>query len=548
MLSGSQAAYRALDQPVSALGPSPLLSLKKILECGVKRGSGSKSASLFLSGRLRRWASGFEYGALEVKNHLESLLFSDIVSEVMICISKQKNSHTSTSPWVCHFHIKEEVAKKRRLNLRSVINALYMNCNATGVKSKINLPKLRIVSKVCDEADIDKKSDPIICISVALAESLEGFPDLDILRDMVIPVLLKTVIKGFPEFKKVDILWKDGISNSKGSEHASSGELFLRVVMSEKCDRTKFWSILKDNCLRIRNIIDWERSHPDDIHDYSEAYGIDVAWQCFVNRLRSATSDTGKTVLPEHLIVTANCLSATGEFVPLNAKGLANQRKEANVFSPFSQACFLNPSDCLVKAAKSGQADRLQGSLEALAWGQTPTIGTGCQYDIIYNGKGHEPSKPTNVYSLLSGHVKPPVTVQEVSGKSIGSYHLKNGCKSLLTKMVSQQFSEVGLKKLSQRLKRILKEYPLDYQLNGEDKSLAVRAFQFHPRWDEKIGTGVKDIKVGRHPEHKETCFFLVRTDGTEEDFSYNKCINHALEIIAPQERKVYRSRKKNVM
>lgn len=80
----SEAAYSALDQPVSALESSPLLNLKKILESGVGSRSGEKSASLFLSKRLGRWAHGFEYGALEVKGHLERLLLSDVVSTVMI--------------------------------------------------------------------------------------------------------------------------------------------------------------------------------------------------------------------------------------------------------------------------------------------------------------------------------------------------------------------------------------------------------------------------------------------------------------------------------
>lgn len=87
---------------------------------------------------------------------------------------------------------------------------------------------------------------------------------------------------GFREFKKVQILWKDE-SNHQKSLKGPSGELFLRVLMSEHCDRTKFWSILIDKCLRIGNIIDWERSHPDDIRDCSEAYGVDMAWQCFIN-------------------------------------------------------------------------------------------------------------------------------------------------------------------------------------------------------------------------------------------------------------------------
>lgn len=33
----------------------------------------------------------------------------------------------------------------------------------------------------------------------------------------------------------------------------------------------------------------------------------------------------------------------------------------------------------------------------------------------------------------------------------------------------------------------------------------------------------------------------LVRTDGTVEDFSYRKCLQHALELIAPQKAKTYK-------
>ncbi|KAL2516997.1 DNA-directed RNA polymerase IV subunit 1 [Abeliophyllum distichum] len=546
----SEASYSALDQPVSAFEPSPLLALKKVLECGVKKSTGDKSASLFLSRRLGRWANGFEYGALEVKDHLERVLFSDIVSEVLIFLSSQ----TYISPWVCHFHIDKEVAKKKRLKLRSVIDALYVKYNAARVKSKMHLPNLQIISKGCSEADLQCGTGTKICITVSLTESTSKVDvELDTLRDMVIPALLQTVVKGFTEFKKVDILWRERPNRSKFPK-GSSGELYLRVFMSEHCDRTKFWSILNDNCFRIRNIIDWERSHPDDIHDISQVHGIDVAWKYFFNSLNSAICDTGKTILPEHLVVTANCLSATGEFVALNAKGLAQQRKETSVSSPFSQACFLNPSDCFVKAAKTGQTDGLQGSLEALAWGQTPSIGTGCRFDIIYNGKGHEPAEPTDVYSLLSIHadstkqnakIKLPVKHKETPGKSFTECLLKEkGRKKMLTDTYSQYIVMDDIQRISRALQRILHEYPIDYQLTGEDKSAAMRVLQFHPRSKEKIGIGAMEIKVGRHPKHVESrCFLLVRTDGTVEDFSYHKCIHHALELITPQKAKAYHSR-----
>ncbi|KAL1547569.1 DNA-directed RNA polymerase [Salvia divinorum] len=544
----TEVLYSALDQPISVLEPSPMLNLKKVLECGVKKSTGSKSASLFLSRRLRRWANGSEYGALEVKNHLECLPFSDIVSEIRICYSKKTNSGTSVSPWACHFHVKKEVANKRRLTLRSIINALRLNNKLNGAKSKFDLPKLHITSEVCSEADTH--TDSTICISAALTESIHNIPDVDILRDMIIPALLQTVVKGFLEFKKVDILWKEG-SNCSKFPRCPSGEIFLRVVMSEYCERTKFWSTLIDKCLVLRNIIDWERSHPDVLLDYCEAYGIDVAWQYFVTTLHAAISDTGKSILPEHLVVTANCLSATGEFAPLNSRGLAHQRKETDTYAPFSQACFLNPSDCFIKAAKVEQIDGLKGSLEALAWGQTPSIGTGSQFDLLYKGKGHEPAERTDVYSLLSTHVasdKTNAKVKPHDRKSIASYHFNSKEQKIsLHKMLAQHFTVVGIQKVSRKLKRILKEYPVNRLLNEEDRSTAMMALKFHPKLQDKYGSGILDIKVGRHPEHKENCFFLVRTDGTEEDFSYHKCINHALEMISPDKAKTHQPKNNKV-
>lgn len=60
----------------------------------------------------------------------------------------------------------------------------------------------------------------------------------------------------------------------------------------------------------------------------------------YLQKLASAISDTGKAVLPEHLYLVADCLSSTGEFVALSANGLARQRKQTSVSSPFTQACF----------------------------------------------------------------------------------------------------------------------------------------------------------------------------------------------------------------
>ncbi|KAF3672721.1 putative cucumisin-like [Capsicum annuum] len=416
----SEAAYSALDQPFSALESSPLLNLKGR--------SGEKTALLFLSKNLERWPHGFEYGALEVKGHLERLLLSDVVSTVMISYSPEthKSAH---SPWVCLFLIDKENVKTRRLKMRSVIDALNMRYRAaksTKPKAGTDLPDLHITCKDFSVAEVGNEKSKI-CITVSAVEtSKNSLSLLDTLRDLVIPFLLRTVIKGFSAFKNVDILWRELPSTLKSSR-SSTAELYLHVFMSESCDRIKFWNALVDSCLQIRDLIDWECSYPDDVHDLTVAYGIDVAWESFLCvgvrsaytvpfpdpacacgihwKLHSAVSETGKKILPEHLLLVADCLTATGEFAPLSAKGLSMQRKAAGVVSPFMQACFSNPGDSFVRAAKMSLSDDLQGSLESLAWGKTPSIGTGSSFDLIFSAKGHQLAQPMDVNALLSNYV-----------------------------------------------------------------------------------------------------------------------------------------------
>ncbi|XP_019156687.1 PREDICTED: DNA-directed RNA polymerase IV subunit 1 isoform X2 [Ipomoea nil] len=554
----SEAAYSALDQPISALESSPLLNLKKVLESGVRKSSGEKSASMFLSKMLGRWAYGFEYGALEVKNHLERLLFSDLVSEVMICFSRETSRSSRTSPWVCHFHINKEIAKRRRLKLESITDALNMSYTATKVKAKVELPNLQITCTDCCVADTSKQ-DPKSCITVAIVGiTKDSYPELDILRDFVIPFLLRTVVKGFSAFKKVDILWREEAPILSKSSIRSSGELYLRVLMSENCDRTKFWSVLVDSCLQIMTMIDWERSHPDDIHDISVAYGIDVAWKCFLRDLSSAVSDTGKIILPEHLVLATDCLSSSGQFLALSAKGLSFQRKENGVSTPFTQACFSSPGESFLKAAKMGLSDDLRGTAEALSWGKIPPVGTGFQFDVLYSGKGFEPSETTDVYNLLGKHAALqkekmmlyPEESKEIVSKPLAQRLCKygdfysEGENSLLPKAISSSFTLNDIQRLSKALRNILYTYDINDHLKEADKSVVMRALYFHPRRSEKIGTGAHEIKVGQHKGHANSrCFLLVRSDGTVEDFSYHKCVHHALKLIAPKKAKTYHSR-----
>ncbi|KAG7028326.1 DNA-directed RNA polymerase IV subunit 1 [Cucurbita argyrosperma subsp. argyrosperma] len=555
----SEAAYSALDQPISLLETSPLLNLKKVLECGSKRNSPKQTFSLFLLEKLSKRSYGFEYGALGVKNHLERVIFKDIVSSVMIIFAPEPSRKRHFSPWVCHFHVCKEILKKRRLKISSVIHSLNMRCDSVRQEAKINLPFLHISTQDCSLADSSREDGDTVCLTVTIAENTKNsFLQLDFIQDLLIHFLLGTVIRGFAEIDKVDISWNDRPKVPK--PHCKShGELYLRVTMSGE-GTSRFWATLMNHCLPIMDLIDWSRSHPDNIHSFCMAYGIDSGRNYFLNSLESATLDIGKTIRHEHLLLVANTLSATGEFVGLNVKGVSRQREHALVKTPFMQACFSSPGASFVKAAKAGIKDSLSGSLDALAWGKIPSMGTGGQFDILYSGKGHELNKPVDVYNLLGSQgicEKPNVKIESLDKNTIYEKYSavvhKNGGSTIkglkkldsVSKSILREFLTLNdIQKLSHTLRSILRKYSLNERLNEVDKSTLMMALYFHPQRDEKIGVGAQDIKVGSHSKYSNTrCFILVRSDGTTEDFSYHKCVLGALEIIAPHRVKAYQSK-----
>lgn len=58
--------------------------VQNILECGSKKSNFDQTMSLYLSQKLGKKRHGFEYGALKVKDFLERLQFSEVVSAVAI--------------------------------------------------------------------------------------------------------------------------------------------------------------------------------------------------------------------------------------------------------------------------------------------------------------------------------------------------------------------------------------------------------------------------------------------------------------------------------
>jgi Protein of unknown function (DUF3223) len=62
-------------------------------------------------------------------------------------------------------------------------------------------------------------------------------------------------------------------------------------------------------------------------------------------------------------------------------------------------------------------------------------------------------------------------------------------------------------------------------KLIGNDSDFIKDLLSFHEKGDAKLGD-FDHFEVGEHPQFAKTrCFFVVRKDGSKEDFSINKCL-----------------------
>ena len=85
--------------------------------------------------------------------------------------------------------------------------------------------------------------------------------------------------------------------------------------------------------------------------------------------------------------------------------------------------------------------------------------------------------------------------------------------------------TEISKFELTTLCREIIKIHPTGHILQGRNKLLITALLEHHPRYLEKRGCGIKDIII-KKAIYGTKCFFIIRTDGSEIDFSFNSCIN----------------------
>ncbi|XP_015696685.1 DNA-directed RNA polymerase IV subunit 1-like [Oryza brachyantha] len=535
----SEAAYGALDHPVNALEDSPLMNLQEVLKCRKSTKSVDHTGLLFLSKHLRKYRYGFEYASLQVKDHLERVDFSDLVDAVMILYGGSDMQKTQGNPWITHFHLSQETMKIKRLRLGFIVRELIEQYNALRKQSNNTIPSVCISNSNCSVGNECVKNCTCCITMVAQVES-NSTSQLNIIKERVIPSILETLLKGFLEFKNVKV------------EYQQDSELVVKVGMSEHCKSGKFWAALQNACIPIMELIDWERSQPERVNDIFCSYGIDSAWKFFVESLRSTTDAIGRNIRRQHLLVVADCLSVSGQFHGLTSQGLKHQRTSLSISSPFSEACFSRPAHSFINAAKQDSVDNLSGTLDAIAWGKEPCVGTSGPFKILYSGKSLETKQNENIYDFLHNPDVQAIeksfmdtyrqrtektSKQRSSFKSEDNGTITGGAISVIQEFLD---AKVGIWEniidMRTCLQNMLREYTLNEVVTEQDKSCLKEALKFHPRGYDKIGVGIREIKIGVNPGHPNLrCFIVLRNDDTTADFSYNKCVLGAANSLKPE-------------
>eukprot|EP01018_Ginkgo_biloba_P011934 Gb_24057 [translate_table: standard] len=182
-----------------------------------RNGNVNKSVTLRLSKKLRKIHSGLEYGAIELQEHLQKVILSDLTTSVRIMYEKLGESVSEAmkipisafSPWVTHILLSKKRLKKKKLTVQSVIGSLYEEYNSSSKKCpSLNLPVLFIFERDQHhfQVSVEEESDGLCLIVLTEISSTTLLQDdvlyseamtnsLDLTRDFLIPRLLDVVIK-----------------------------------------------------------------------------------------------------------------------------------------------------------------------------------------------------------------------------------------------------------------------------------------------------------------------------------------------------------------
>ena len=70
-----------------------------------------------------------------------------------------------------------------------------------------------------------------------------------------------------------------------------------------------------------------------------------------------------------------------------------------------------------------------------------------------------------------------------------------------------------------------IKKYRVGNQIPKKDQDFFKELFKLHPKYEKKVGCGIKFIKYGLDTTYGTGCLIIVRLDNTEQSISWRSCL-----------------------
>eukprot|EP00249_Psilotum_nudum_P003817 c17308_g1_i1 orf=178-1131(-) len=79
---------------------------------------------------------------------------------------------------------------------------------------------------------------------------------------------------------------------------------------------------------------------------------------------------------------------------------------------------------------------------------------------------------------------------------------------------------------------KLLHGWPVNFNMNKYEHMVLLDLIQKgHPDPQQKIGAGIESFQIRVNPEYCSKCYYVVRQDGTMDNFSYRKCVDKLLPL-----------------
>ncbi|KAF4522079.1 hypothetical protein B566_EDAN004063 [Ephemera danica] len=162
------------------------------------------------------------------------------------------------------------------------------------------------------------------------------------------------------ETAKKAIIWQVPNINKAFTYRNAEQELILKVDGMNIAEMFKY-----------HNLLDLNRLYTNDIHAFSQIYGIECARRVLVKEVQNVFAVYGITVDPRHLLLVADYMTIDGTYRPLNRSGITDNA------SPLQQMTFETAISFLKSAVLGNKTDSLKSPSSCLVTGQPCRVGTG---------------------------------------------------------------------------------------------------------------------------------------------------------------------------